>query len=69
MRFACEPVALIVAETRYLTEDALGLAPEAIRLKHFIQAEEFPSVCATGSRYDSGNSPAALKRALELADY
>ncbi|MBI4494207.1 MAG: molybdopterin-dependent oxidoreductase, partial [Chloroflexi bacterium] len=47
----------------------LGLDPAEMRFKNFIQPEEFPYVCATGSRYDSGNYPAALRRALELADY
>lgn len=47
----------------------LGMDPAEIRLKNFIQPEDFPYVCATGSRYDSGNYPEALKRALELADY
>jgi aerobic carbon-monoxide dehydrogenase large subunit len=43
--------------------------PADIRLKNFIQPEQFPYRCATGSRYDSGNYPAALKRSLELVDY
>ncbi|HZU07220.1 MAG TPA: xanthine dehydrogenase family protein molybdopterin-binding subunit [Chloroflexota bacterium] len=47
----------------------LGLDPAEIRFRNFIQPEDFPYVCVTGSRYDSGNYPAVLRRALELADY
>ncbi|HZR99812.1 MAG TPA: xanthine dehydrogenase family protein molybdopterin-binding subunit [Chloroflexota bacterium] len=47
----------------------LGLDPAEIRYRNFIQPEDFPYVCVTGSRYDSGNYPGVLRRALELADY
>ncbi|MBI2305337.1 MAG: xanthine dehydrogenase family protein molybdopterin-binding subunit [Chloroflexi bacterium] len=47
----------------------LGIGPAEIRFRNFIQPEEFPYLCATGSRYDSGNYPAALQKAMDLADY
>jgi carbon-monoxide dehydrogenase large subunit len=61
--------AYVIERMMDIAAEALGMAPEAIRFKNFIQPEEFPYVCATGSRYDSGNYPGALKRALELAEY
>jgi carbon-monoxide dehydrogenase large subunit len=61
--------AYVIERMMDLAADKLGMAPEAIRFRNFIQPEDFPYVCATGSRYDSGNYPAALRRALELAEY
>lgn len=47
----------------------LGIDPVDIRTKNFIQPEEFPYVGATGSRYDSGNYPEAMRRLLKIMDY
>ncbi|MQA77626.1 MAG: molybdopterin-dependent oxidoreductase [Streptosporangiales bacterium] len=47
----------------------LDLDPVAVRMKNFIPPEDFPYVCATGSRYDSGNYPGAMNRLVELLDY
>lgn len=47
----------------------LKLDPVLVRLKNFIQPDEFPYVSANGCLYDSGNYPAALKKALELISY
>ncbi|MBK5295107.1 MAG: xanthine dehydrogenase family protein molybdopterin-binding subunit [Acidobacteriia bacterium] len=47
----------------------LKMDPVEIRMKNFIQPEEFPFATATGLIYDSGNYDAPLKKALELADY
>jgi carbon-monoxide dehydrogenase large subunit len=40
-----------------------------VRRRNFIPPDAFPYKTATGALYDSGNYQAALKRALELADY
>ena len=61
--------AYVIERMMDIAAERLGLSPEAIRFKNFIQPDEFPYVCATGSRYDSGNYPGALTRALELVDY
>ncbi|MEA2227765.1 MAG: hypothetical protein QOF04_1395 [Solirubrobacteraceae bacterium] len=45
----------------------LGLAPEDIRRQNFIQPDEFPYKSPSGNVYDSGNYPAVLDQALELA--
>lgn len=47
----------------------LGLDRAELRRRHFPLPEEFPFAAATHMRYDSGNYPAALDRALELIDY
>jgi carbon-monoxide dehydrogenase large subunit len=47
----------------------LKMDPAELRLKNFIQPQEFPFATATGLVYDSGNYDAPLKKALELANY
>ncbi|MFN7918705.1 MAG: xanthine dehydrogenase family protein molybdopterin-binding subunit [Bryobacteraceae bacterium] len=47
----------------------LKMDPAEIRLKNFIQPEEFPFATATGLIYDSGQYDLPLKKALELVDY
>jgi CO/xanthine dehydrogenase Mo-binding subunit len=46
----------------------LGMAPEEIRRKNFIQPDEFPYKIPGGNLYDSGNYPAVLDKALSLVD-
>ena len=46
----------------------LGIPPEEIRMKNFIQPNEFPYRQTTGALYDSGNFPELLKRALQKVD-
>jgi carbon-monoxide dehydrogenase large subunit len=43
----------------------LGIPPEEIRRKNFIQPDEFPYRQSTGVLYDSGNYPELLNRALK----
>jgi len=47
----------------------LGMAPDAIRRKNFIQPRAMPYKTATGKVYDSGDFAAHLKRALEIGDW
>ncbi len=47
----------------------LGLDPADVRMKNFIQPEAFPYTSPTGWEYDSGNYPAALRKAMEKIDY
>ncbi len=47
----------------------LKMDPVEIRLKNFIQKDEFPFPTATGLIYDSGDYSLPLKKALEMADY
>lgn len=46
----------------------LGLTPEEIRFKNFIQPEEFPFHQINNYVMDSGDYPATLNKALEMAD-
>ncbi|GAB6145448.1 xanthine dehydrogenase family protein molybdopterin-binding subunit [Desulfocicer niacini] len=46
----------------------LGMTPEAIRLKNYIQPDEFPYHQINSYVYDSGDYPGTLKKALDMAD-
>jgi len=46
----------------------LGLTPEEIRFKNFIQPEEFPFHQINNYLMDSGDYPATLNKALEMSD-
>ena len=47
----------------------IGMDPVEVRRKNFVQPEQFPFDNGLGWMYDSGNYPAALEKALEMADY
>ena len=47
----------------------LGMDPAELRMKNFIQPERFPYKSVLGWEYDSGNYPAALKKAMDIVDY
>jgi carbon-monoxide dehydrogenase large subunit len=65
-----------VTEASYLIERLvqnaayeLGVDPAELRLKNFIQPEQFPYKSATGFEYDSGDYPRAMKLALDELGY
>jgi carbon-monoxide dehydrogenase large subunit len=43
--------------------------PAELRMKNFIPPDKFPYHSALGWEYDSGNYPAALKKAMDMIDY
>jgi carbon-monoxide dehydrogenase large subunit len=47
----------------------LGMTPDAIRKKNFIQPKALPYKTATGKVYDSGDFAAHMKRAMEVATW
>jgi carbon-monoxide dehydrogenase large subunit len=47
----------------------LKMDPAELRLKNFIPPERFPYKSVLGWEYDSGNYPAALKKAMDIIDY
>src|SRR6202167_3712845 len=49
--------------------DELKMDPAEIRVKNFVQREEFPFPTATGLIYDSGNYAAPLDKAMATVDY
>ncbi len=65
-----------ITEASYLIERLvqtaayeLGIDPAEIRLRNFIQPEQFPYETATGFVYDSGDYPTALRKALDEVGY
>ena len=65
-----------ITEASYLIERLIqtaayemGIDPAEMRLRNFIQPEQFPYTTATGFVYDSGDYPTALRKALEEAGY
>src|SRR5437868_4104127 len=65
-----------VTEAAYVVErmvdilaDELEIDPAELRMKNFIRPEQFPYKNATGWTYDSGNYPAAMQKALDMAGY
>jgi carbon-monoxide dehydrogenase large subunit len=47
----------------------LKMDPAELRFKNFIAPDKFPYKSALGWEYDSGNYPAALKKAMEIIGY
>src|SRR5258707_5070699 len=47
----------------------LKMDPAQLRFKNFIPKEKFPYKSALGWEYDSGDYPAALKKAMDIAGY
>jgi carbon-monoxide dehydrogenase large subunit len=65
-----------ITEAVYLIEravdclaDELGMDPAELRIKNFIQPEQFPYETKTGWIYDSGNYEPAMRLAMEMAGY
>ena len=65
-----------VTEAAYLVErmvdllaDELEMDPVELRMKSFIQPEQFPYTTKTGWTYDSGDYPEAMREALRIAGY
>ncbi len=52
-----------------LLAEKIGMDPVEVRRKNLIRPEEFPYRTPTGGLYDSGDYPAALEKAIELARY
>ncbi len=47
----------------------LKMDPAELRMKNFIPKDKFPYKSALGWEYDSGDYPAALKKAMDIIDY
>jgi carbon-monoxide dehydrogenase large subunit len=63
-----EAVHAIERVTDVLAQE-LKMDPAELRLKNFIQPEQFPYKSALGWEYDSGNYPAALQLAMKTIGY
>ena len=65
-----------ITEASYLIERLvqtaayeMGIDPAEMRLRNFIQPEQFPYETPTGFVYDSGDYPTALRKALDEVGY
>ncbi|MET8249658.1 aerobic carbon-monoxide dehydrogenase large subunit [Streptomyces sp. NPDC005202] len=65
-----------VTEAVYLIErivdclaNELGMDPAELRMKNLLRPEQFPYECKTGWVYDSGDYPACLRKAMDIAGY
>ncbi|WP_421617230.1 xanthine dehydrogenase family protein molybdopterin-binding subunit [Brevibacillus sp. TJ4] len=67
--FGQSPTNWIIEMTVNQIAKELGMDPVEIRQKNFIQPEEFPYEIPSGTKYDSGNYPVVLQKALDLANY
>ncbi len=47
----------------------LGMDSADLRIKNFIQPEQFPYHAPLGWEYDSGNYPLAMKKAMDTVGY
>jgi len=47
----------------------IGVDPAAVRLKNMVRPDQMPFDNGLGWSYDSGDYPAALKKAMEMVDY
>src|SRR3974390_788793 len=47
----------------------LNMDPAELRLKNFIQPNQFPYKSALGWEYDSGDYPTAMRKAMEAVEY
>lgn len=63
-----EAVHMIERMTDIMAHD-LGVDPAEYRMNNFIKPEQFPYTSPTGWEYDSGNYPAALKKAMNMIGY
>jgi len=60
---------LVLEKVMSLVSKKLKIDPAEIRLKHFVQPNEFPFKQVTGQVLDSGNYPEVLGKALDLFEY
>ncbi|MDX1687628.1 MAG: aerobic carbon-monoxide dehydrogenase large subunit [Candidatus Promineifilaceae bacterium] len=63
-----EAVHMIERMTDILAHD-LEMDPAEFRMRNFIKPEQFPYKSPTGWEYDSGNYPAAMRKAMEIIGY
>ena len=67
--YACGHLYFETERMMDLLAERLGLDPAEVRRKNLLQANQFPYRSPTGGLYDSGDYPAALDKALEVARY
>jgi 2-furoyl-CoA dehydrogenase large subunit len=67
--YGCQQLYFGLERLMDLAAGRLGIDPAALRMKNLIGPDAMPYTTPTGGIYDSGDYPAALRKALALADY
>src|SRR5262247_1127543 len=67
--YACGHLYFETERMMDLLAERLGLDPVEVRRRNLLQPGQFPYRTPTGGLYDSGDYPAALDKALEVARY
>jgi 2-furoyl-CoA dehydrogenase large subunit len=67
--YTCQELYFSVERLVDMVAAELEMDPAEIRLKNFIQPDQFPYTTATGGVYDAGDYPKALRMALDKIDY
>ena len=67
--YACGHLYFETERMMDLLAERIGLDPVEVRRRNLLQPEQFPYRTPTGGLYDSGDYPAALEKAVELARY
>ncbi len=67
--YGCQQLYYCLERMVDLLAQRLNLDPAEVRFRNLIQPDQFPYTTPSGGLYDSGDYPAALKKALDMADY
>src|SRR5215470_20167411 len=67
--YACGHLYFETERMMDLLAERLGLDPVEVRRKNLLEADQIPYRSPTGGYYDSGDYPAALEKALQVASY
>ncbi len=67
--FRITEASFLIERLMQTAADELGIDPAELRMRNFIQPEQFPYETPTGFVYDSGDYPTALRKALDAAGY
>jgi len=67
--YGCQQLYFGLERSMDLVARKIGMDPAEIRRRNLVQPHEFPYRTPSGGVYDSGNYPAGLARALEIARY
>lgn len=67
--FGQAPTNFAIERAVDMVAHGLGLDRAEVRLRNFIQPEQFPYEIPTGATYDSGDYPTVLRKVLEMSGY
>jgi carbon-monoxide dehydrogenase large subunit len=67
--FRVTEAAYMIERTMDILARKLGIDPAELRLRNFIRPEQFPYRSALGWEYDSGEYPAAMRKAMAAVGY